>query len=123
MWNNDGYLSIRTTQKKFFEGREIGTDDESGVSFPDLSKIAHAYDLEYVKIEDYNSLTHSLTTIFSLDMPIIIEVMCQKWQEVVPTLMGKKNEDGTISAKPLEDMYPFLSRKEFYDNMIIETLD
>ena len=43
--------------------------------------------------------------------------------EVVPTLMGKKNEDGTISAKPLEDMYPFLSRKEFYDNMIIETLD
>ena len=123
VWNNDGYLSIRTTQKKFFEGREIGTDDESGVSFPDLSKIAHAYDLEYIKIPDYNSLTHSLTTIFSLDMPIIIEVMCQKWQEVVPTLMGKKNKDGTISAKPLEDMYPFLSRKEFYDNMIIETLD
>ena len=123
VWNNDGYLSIRTTQKKFFECREIGTDDESGVSFPDLSKIAHAYDLEYIKIPDYNSLTNSLTTVFSLDIPMIIEVMCQRWQEVVPTLMGKKNEDGTISAKPLEDMYPFLSRKEFYDNMIIETLD
>jgi acetolactate synthase-1/2/3 large subunit len=53
VWNNDGYLSIRTTQKKFFEGREIGTDDESGVSFPNLSKIAHAYDLEYIKIPDY----------------------------------------------------------------------
>ena len=123
VWNNDGYLSIRTTQKKFFEGREIGTDDESGVSFPDLSKIAHAYDLEYIKIPDYNSLTNSLTTVFSLNIPMIIEVMCQRWQEVVPTLMGKKNEDGTISAKPLEDMYPFLSRKEFYDNMIIKTLD
>ena len=79
--------------------------------------------MEYIKIPDYNSLTNSLTTVFSLDIPIIIEVMCQRWQEVVPTLMGKKNEDGTISAKPLEDMYPFLSRKEFYDNMIIETLD
>jgi acetolactate synthase-1/2/3 large subunit len=54
---------------------------------------------------------------------MIIEVMCQREQEVVPSLMGKKNEDGTISAKPLEDMYPFLSREEFYDNMIVETLD
>ena len=116
-------LSIRTTQKKFFQGREIGTDEDSGVSFPDLSKIAHAYDLEYVKISDYNLLTNSLTTIFSLDMPIIIEVMCKRWQEVVPTLQGRKNSDGTISAPPLEDMYPFLSRKEFYDNMIVDTID
>jgi len=123
VWNNGGYLSIRTTQKKFFQGREIGTDEDSGVSFPDLSKIAYAYDLDYIKISDYDSLTDSLTTIFSLDVPMIVEVMCQKWQEVVPTLMGKKNEDGTISAKPLEDMYPFLSREEFYDNMVVETLD
>jgi acetolactate synthase-1/2/3 large subunit len=123
VWNNGGYLSIRTTQKKFFQGREIGTDEDSGVSFPDLSKIAYAYDLDYIKISDYDSLTDSLTTIFSLDVPMIVEVMCQKWQEVVPTLMGKKNEDGTISAKPLEDMYPFLLREEFYDNMVVETLD
>jgi len=37
--------------------------------------------------------------------------------------MGKKNDDGTITAKPLEDMYPFLSREEFYDNMLIKPLD
>jgi len=37
--------------------------------------------------------------------------------------MGKKNEDGTITAKPLEDMYPFLPREEFYDNMIVKPLD
>ena len=74
-------------------------------------------------ISDYNSLTNSLTTIFSLDVPMIIEVMCQKWQEVIPTLQGRKNPDGTISAPPLEDMYPFLSREEFYDNMIVEALD
>ena len=123
VWNNDGYLSIRTTQKKFFEGREIGTDSKSGVSFPDLSRIAHAYDIDYARISDYDSLTPALETVFSFDGPMIIEVMCQREQEVVPSLMGKKNEDGTISAKPLEDMYPFLSREEFYDNMIVETLD
>ena len=123
VWNNGGYLSIRTTQKKFFEGREIGTDSKSGVSFPDLSRIAHAYDIDYARISDYDSLTPALETVFSFDGPMIIEVMCQREQEVVPSLMGKKNEDGTISAKPLEDMYPFLSREEFYDNMVVETLD
>ena len=29
--NNDGYLSIRTTQRKFFNDRFVGTDEESGV--------------------------------------------------------------------------------------------
>ena len=123
VWNNSGYLSIRTTQKKFFEGREIGTDEDSGVSFPSLAKIAHAYDIDYVKISDYDSLTPALATIFGDNEPMIIEVMCQKWQEVVPTLQGRKNPDGTISAPPLEDMYPFLSREEFRDNMIVEEVN
>ena len=123
VWNNGGYLSIRTTQKKFFEGREIGTDEDSGVSFPDLARIAHAYDIDYARISDYDSLVPALATIFSVDFPMIIEVMCQKWQEVVPTLQGRKNPDGTISAPPLEDMYPFLSREEFHDNMIVEPVE
>ena len=56
-------------------------------------------------------------------MDLSCEVLCEKWQVVVPTLQGRKNPDGTISAPPLEDMYPFLSREEFYDNMIVEPLD
>ena len=123
VWNNGGYLSIRTTQKKFFEGREIGTDEDSGVSFPDLVRVAYAYDMDYIKVSDYDSLTPALQTIFANDDPMIIEVMCQKWQEVIPTLQGRKNPDGTISAPPLEDMYPFLSREEFCDNMIVETVE
>ncbi len=34
VWNNGGYLSIRASQSKLFEGRFIGTDAASGVSFP-----------------------------------------------------------------------------------------
>ena len=56
-------------------------------------------------------------------MVLLCEVLCEKWQEVVPTMQGRKNADGTISAPPLEDMYPFLSREEFHDNMIIKPLD
>tara|TARA_R100001594_G_scaffold16627_5_gene34260 strand:+ start:8761 stop:10470 length:1710 start_codon:yes stop_codon:yes gene_type:complete len=123
VWNNGGYLSIRATQKKFFEGREIGTDEESGVSFPSLSMVVDAYDLNYIRVSDYDSLSSALDVIFGDNDPMVIEIMCQKWQEVVPTLQGRKNPDGTISAPPLEDMYPFLSREEFYDNMIVEPVE
>jgi len=122
VWNNDGYLSIRTTQKKFFEGREIGTDESSGVSIPNIKNVVRSFGIEYVHA-DVNCLEGSIATALDYNGPIVCEVFCEKWQEVVPTMQGRKNADGTISAPPLEDMYPFLSRKEFYDNMIVKPLD
>lgn len=122
VWNNDGYLSIRTTQKKFFEGREIGTDAESGVSIPSIRDVVKSFGIQHI-YADAKGLDHAVQTTLDYDGPIVCEVLCARWQEVVPTMQGRKNEDGTISAPPLEDMYPFLSRKEFYDNMIIKPLD
>ena len=122
VWNNEGYLSIRTTQKKFFDGREIGTDVSSGVSIPNIKYVVKSFGLEYVHC-DADELEGSIVYALNYPGPVVCEVFCERWQEVVPTLMGKKNEDGTITAKPLEDMYPFLPRKEFYDNMIVEPLN
>jgi len=122
VWNNDGYLSIRTTQKKFFEGREIGTDAESGVSIPNIRKVVESFGIEYA-YADAEGLEEAIKYTLNYDGPVVCEVICEKWQEVIPTLMGKKNDDGTITAKPLEDMYPFLSREEFYDNMVINPVD
>jgi len=122
VWNNDGYLSIRTTQKKFFEGREIGTDPESGVSIPNIREVVKSFGIEHV-YADADCLEGSIATALDYDGPIVCEVLCEKWQEVVPTMQGRKNPDGTISAPPLEDMYPFLSREEFHDNMIVKPLD
>jgi acetolactate synthase-1/2/3 large subunit len=34
-----------------------------------------------------------------------------------------RKEDGTMVSKPLEDMFPFLDRKEFLSNMLIKPLE
>jgi acetolactate synthase-1/2/3 large subunit len=52
--------------------------------------------------------------------PVILEVMCPHNQEIIPTASSMKKEDGQMVSKPLEDMYPFLDREEFYKNMIIK---
>lgn len=121
--NNHGYLSIRTTQRKYFEDRFIGTDEDSGVSFPDTEKIANAYGMKYIKIETLDDLDTKLPKVIEGKEPVICEVMCKKWDEVVPTLSAKKTADGKMVSKPLEDMYPFLERAEFYANMYVEPIE
>ena len=39
-------------------------------------------------------------------------------QAFEPKLSSRKLEDGTMISPSLEDMYPFLDRKEFEENMI-----
>ena len=123
VWNNDGYLSIRASQNKFFDGRLIGADKTSGVSFPDLEKIADAYGIKYCRLSDSKTLDDKLKDILSIAGPVLCEVMCIKDQEIVPSVASQKKPDGSMVSKPLEDMYPFLDRDEFYKEMIIKPLD
>lgn len=123
VWNNNGYLSIRATQRKFFPGRELGTDATSGVSFPDTEKIAAAYGIPFRRVSRPVLLDAALTELMAATGPMILEVICPQNQEVILTASSKKMSDGRMMSKPLEDMYPFLDRDEFLANMIAKPLD
>jgi len=123
VWNNNGYLSIRATQRKFFAGRELGTDPGSGVSFPSTEKIAAAYGIPFYRVSEPALLDAALTRLMAASGPKILEVMCPPNQEIIPTASSKKMPDGRMVSKPLEDMYPFLDRTEFLANMIVKPLD
>jgi acetolactate synthase-1/2/3 large subunit len=123
VWNNNGYLSIRTTQRKFFAGREMGTDAKSGLSLPDTEKIATAYGIPFIRVASNAALDDALKRMMGTKGPVILEVMCPENQEIIPTASSKKLPDGRMVSKPLEDMYPFLEREEFFANMIVKPLD
>jgi acetolactate synthase-1/2/3 large subunit len=123
IWNNNGYLSIRATQRKFFDGRAIGTEKESGISFPEIEKIAYAYGIKYVIAREVADLDTALQQVFEHDGPVLCEIICPENQEIIPTTSSLRKEDGTMVSKPLEDMYPFLDRKEFLAQMIIKPME
>jgi acetolactate synthase-1/2/3 large subunit len=123
VWNNNGYLSIRATQSKFFNGRFIGTDKLSGVSFPDLEKIASAYGIKYFRAPDSRSLGDIIRQVLEYPGAVLCEVICLENQEIIPTIASQRKEDGTMVSKPPEDMYPFLDRDEFYSNMMVKPID
>lgn len=122
IWNNSGYLSIKSTQNRFFEGRKIGAGPESGLTFPNTSKIAKAYGLPFKKVSKAKMLGTCLEWLKSFKGPAILEVICQTEQEIIPTAATKTLDDGSMVSTPLEDMYPFLDEKEFLENMIVKPI-
>ena len=106
------------TQSNFFKNK-FGVDKMSGLSFPDTMKIANAYDIMYIKVETYDEIDNSIDYMFNYNGPIITEVFCST-QQRYPRLNAIKNEDGTFTNRPFEDMDPFLSREELAEEMIVK---
>ena len=55
--NNDGYSSIRASQRAYFGKASIGADQNTGMSIPDLSKIGASYGLATHVIKDQTDLS------------------------------------------------------------------
>ena len=95
VWNNDGYLSIRASQNKSCEGRHIGTDDTCGISFPDLQWIAFAYGIPYHRITEGMDVERAIRNALAMTGPVIVEVMCERDQDMCPKEKGDATEIGS----------------------------
>jgi acetolactate synthase-1/2/3 large subunit len=119
IFNNNGYLSIRTTQTNFFDNHFVGEGPKSGVSFPDMVKVATAYGIPAFRISNHDDMPKIIEQVIKTDGPVLCDVQMQPDQLFSPRVASQRLPDGRMVSKPLEDMYPFLSRDEFLSNMII----
>jgi len=120
--NNDGYLTIKSMQQNHF-GRLVGSDPSSGVKCPDMEKLSQAFGLPYVKLSNHDELHDKLDDVLNTQGPIICEIMMNPTQPLIPRVSSMKLPDGRVVSKPMEDLYPFLPREEFSENMIIEAVE
>ncbi|MFD0716753.1 thiamine pyrophosphate-binding protein [Paenibacillus sp. GCM10027626] len=121
--NNKGYCSIRQTQTNYFNGKYVACDELTGLSFPDLSRLAPAYGLQYNRIESHEGMSKKIEQTLALSGPVVCDVQLTLDYTFSPKLSSERKPDGKMVSKPLEDMYPFLSREEFYSNMIISPME
>lgn len=106
---NEGYLAIKTTQKSFFDGRFTGSNPESGVECPDLSKIAAAYGIPYISIsENGEALENAICRTLETDGPMICEVHIHPEQTLFPKSASFMDKNGKMSSAPLDKMAPFM---------------
>lgn len=102
------------------EDRFVGEGPESGVWCPELEKIAAAYEMPYFKIESIEEIDTVVEKVFAIEGPVICEVMTPKWQALVHRITSEKMPDGRLVAHEYSDMYPFLDREEYKNNMVAE---
>lgn len=120
--NNDGYASIRASQKAYFGQAQIGADAATGLTVPNLSKIAASYDIAAVVIEDQSKLRKDVRRILEMSGPVVVDVRVIPDEVRAPRLQSYQKPDGSFVSKPLEDLFPFLPREEFFANMIVKPL-
>ncbi len=119
IFNNDGYLMIKHTQTNLYSGRAVGVDQSSGVSCPDFSKLAKAFDFPAYQIRSWEDFDRVLPLVQAEKGPVICEVFMHPTQLFVPKLSLAKQADGTIVSPPLEDLSPLLPRDSLHEDMIV----
>lgn len=116
--NNDGYLSIKNTQSRFYEGRVHGTSSETGLWFPNFEDIARAFGLQYFRVrkaKDFKTMGRLLST---KGPPIIIDCICLNDQQILP---AQTYRDGRQAG--LHDMAPLLDEEEIRNELVVKDLE
>ena len=117
--NNNGYHSIRQTQTNLFEPPLVGVCDGNGLSFPNLEKIAYAYDIPYEKMDMLAGVSIKVQRILKMEGPVLCEVILDPAQNFEPKLSSKVLPDGKIVSPEIDDMFPFLPREEYEQNKLV----
>ena len=114
--NNHIYGITKAFQETNFEGR-MEACGPIGYNPPNFIKVAKAYELDTMVIDgsDYDKIRQQIRDMLAHDGPLVIDVNCYEQHTYEPKLIGWET--------PIEDMYPYLPREEFLENMIIKPLD
>jgi acetolactate synthase-1/2/3 large subunit len=118
--NNNGYGSIKLTQKNHFKNFLVASDPESGLTLPSISKTAKLFDIDYKLISNNKELISELSDILKHNSSMIVELMIDPNHMTLPKASVYKTKDGLFATRPMEELQPFLPEEEFLSNMLVE---
>ena len=116
---NGGYMSLVNTQRKYFDGRLIGSTAESGLSLPNFSKLLEAYGFSYNEIYNLAELEKKMIENLRAEGAFVSIVHTDPEARLNPAIQTKLLPDGNMISAPLEEMSPELPEEEFLQAMLI----
>lgn len=112
IYNNNGYMGIVRTQKNFFNGRLTGCTPASGLSCPEWKKIAYAYSIPYMRIENMVELNENLSEFLNQPGFGLCELIEDSSQGPAFKTTSKKLDNGEMISAPLDELSPILSEQD-----------
>ena len=117
--DNNGYGSIRQTQTAYFGGRFVASGPSSGLTLPDYQRVARSFGLTTRVLHSQRGIRAKLRSILDHDGPVVCVVKVTPDQQTAPRVTSGQRKDGSLFSRPLEDLWPFLDRRELRENMIV----
>ncbi|EHB49718.1 Acetolactate synthase [Mycolicibacterium rhodesiae JS60] len=107
--SNNGYASIRMTQRNYFGGAWIGCDAQTGLGLPSWEQLARAYRIPFGKLDAELGLdAPSVRSLLDEPGPALIEVPIDPEQTYYPKISSAVQADGSMRSNPLHRMSPDL---------------
>ena len=110
--NNGGYNSIRATQINYFNRRFMACDAASGLSLPDLARTAESCGVAFHRIDSQANLKDMVSAVLAEPGATLCDVIMAPGQFTQPKVSSMQQADGRMVTMPIEDLWPFLDRKE-----------
>jgi acetolactate synthase-1/2/3 large subunit len=119
VFNNEGYLMIKHTQRSLFNGRYTGVEKSSGMSCPDYSKLATAFGFAAYQVRTWEDFESAMPKFLAATKPALCEVFMHPEQPLVPKLGLAVQPDGTLVSPPLEDLLPLIDGDRLAQAMLV----
>ena len=109
IFDNDGYASIRMTQRNYFNGAWIGCDSTTGVGLPIWKDLAKAYSIPYLEMDGNGGFSDEILDEVSKNVgPLLVRVSMDPNQTYNPKITSRVSESGSMESNPLHLMTPEL---------------
>ena len=116
---NHGYGAIQATQTNVFDRHFVACNPESGLTLPDIRRVAEAYGIRTFRITKNDELSETVRAVLEADGPVICEVQTPITLTARPKQVSYRRSDGQMESLPLEFMNPPLPEEELRGDMII----
>lgn len=120
IYQNSGYMLIRHNQHNYMNDRYLGVGPDSGVETPDYTKVADAYGVKSYQIETEADLERVIPQVLAATEPVVCQILVQQFAPIVPRIASKVMPDGSFKAADFDDLYPFLTEKEYQSALYTE---
>jgi acetolactate synthase-1/2/3 large subunit len=111
--SNNGYASIRSTQRNYFKGNYVGCDSNTGLYIPEFEKIAIAYGIDYMLIDNADPFSNAFLESLTNGRPTIYEIPTDPEQTFYPKIQSRISKEKGMESNPIHRMTPDLPEAEF----------
>ncbi len=105
---NEGYASIRSTQRNYFDGAYLGCDTRTGLGFPDWLDLFHAFGIPSMALAEGWAENPEFTGLWGAKGPAAFVVPIDPEQTYFPKIASRVRPDGGMESNPLHNMSPDL---------------